>query len=81
MSEEQKQISRLRQQYQTESGAHINSGISGLLYGELQKTAKSSTQWPTEAKQELAGLAKEIIEHLGIKSNKKAKELLKSLSA
>lgn len=80
MSEEQKAIAGLRQQYQKEKGGSGNSGINGPLYQKLRETILGAASWPVEAKRELAVFADEIVEFLGVKKNQKAKELLRRLS-
>jgi CRISPR-associated protein Cmr6 len=79
MTPEQLRIDELRQLYDRLKDAGEKQNITGSLYMKLRETTLSARDWPAEARQDLAELARDIIQYLDIRKNPKAKELLKSL--
>lgn len=79
MTPEQLRIDELRQLHDRLKAAGEKQNITGSLYMKLRETTLSAGDWPAQARQDLAELARDIIQYLDIRKNPKAKELLKSL--
>lgn len=80
MSPEQLQIEALRQQLEQKQARNVREQIGGPLYGDMRKLVEQAAEWPNETKTELLGVAKRILDFMGAGGNKKAKELLKTLT-
>ena len=53
--------------------------IGGPLYGSMRELINNTTDWSLNDKAELLIVAKQILDYMGASSNKKAKDLLKTL--
>ncbi|MCX7085654.1 MAG: hypothetical protein NTY69_08980, partial [Methylococcales bacterium] len=53
--------------------------IGGPLYGAMRELINNTTDWSLNDKAELLIVAKQILDYMGASSNKKAKDLLKTL--
>lgn len=79
MSLEQQRIEALKLQLQQKQASNIREQIGGPLYSALRELISQAVSWPESDKTELLSVAKNILEFIGASSNKKAKELLKTL--
>ena len=80
LSTEQKQMDALRKDLQDKQNLKTREQIGGPLYTELKKQVDAAEQWSGSDKTALQQLGVEILDFIGAKSNKKAKELLSRLN-
>lgn len=79
MSQEQQRLETLIKQLQQKQAANIREQIGGPLYSALRELINQASSWSESDKTELLSVAKNILDFIGASSNKKAKELLKTL--
>lgn len=79
MSQEQQQIEVLLKQLQQKQASNLREQIGGPLYSALRELINQASSWSESDKTELLSVAKNILDFIGASSNKKAKELLKTL--
>ncbi len=79
LSTEQKLIQELRQKLQTKQKSKVSEQIGGPLYTELKQLITAADKWSRTDKDDLLEIARLLVEFIGAKGNKKAKELLTQL--
>lgn len=80
LSEEQKLIEKLRQTLCEKQANKIREQIGGALYTELHNLISQAATWSADDKVELLQVGKELLVFIGADGNKKAKELLRTLT-
>ncbi|WP_341325692.1 type III-B CRISPR module RAMP protein Cmr6 [Methylotuvimicrobium sp. KM2] len=79
LTEEQKEIEKLRQQFEDKQSKNITEAIGGPLYNDLKKLVEQTDAWPEAERAELLELAQSIVVYVNAKKSAKAKELLQRL--
>jgi CRISPR-associated protein Cmr6 len=80
LSLQQQEIDGLRKNLQDKQRVKVREQIGGALYTDLKKLVDAAAHWPTSDQRDLQLLGVEILDFIGAKSNKKAKELLGHLN-
>lgn len=80
LTPEQLQIEILRQQFEQKQANKAREQIGGQLYSDLRRLIEQVANWPNETKLELLAVAKSIVQYIGAADNRKAKELIKTLT-
>ena len=80
LSAQQKLMDGLRKDLQDKQLVNAREQVGGSLYTELKKLVDAAVHWPPSDQSDLQQLGAEILDFIGAKSNKKAKELLNRLN-